>query len=294
MALIFCMIFALFSLQFNRYTFYMPAYRSIYILLLFAFFASSCKHSVDVLARTGEGQAQNTELCLLKNANHGHGIVYNFGYDTKKLLTTLNGFADFDKFSYENGLPVKAEHSKDKSYYITFQYDAKGGLSTINFSGKDSGGKPYEFKSTAYVNTKKQVERINLSLPVFDEILETIIAYDKAGNVTKISIIKDGKAKTILENQSFDDKNSPYLGVPLANVMLYFVIFSASVGGENTTYFMNKNNVTAAKVYTANGDITYTYQYDYSNEKFPVKTRITKKQNGKEEAYQESFSYNCP
>jgi hypothetical protein len=272
----------------------MPAYKSIYFLLLFAFFASSCKHSVDILAKPGEEQTQNTELCLLKNASHGHGIVYNFSYDTKKLLTTLNGFADFDKISYENGLPVKAENSRDKSYYIIFQYDAKGGLSNISFFGKDSGGKPFEFKSNAYVNTKKQVERINLSLPVFNEILETIIAYDKAGNVSRISIMKDGKAKPILENQSFDDKNSPYVGVPLANVMLYFVIFSASIGGENTTYFLNKNNVTTAKVYTSNGDITYTYQYDYNDKKFPVKTRITKKQNSKEEAYQESFSYNCP
>ncbi|RYU94040.1 hypothetical protein [Emticicia agri] len=272
----------------------MPVHKSLYILLLLVFLTFACKNRLDVLARTGEGETKETELCLLKNASHGHGIVYNFDYDTKKLMTSLEGFADFDRISYENGLPVKAENSRDKSYYILFQYDAKGGLSTINFVGKDSAGKPFEFKSNAYVNTKKQVERINLSLPIFEDILETTITYDKAGNVAKISIIKDGKTNTLLENLSFDDKNSPYLGLPLSNVMLYFVIFSASVGTENTTYFINKNNVTSAKVYSINGDISYNYQYDYNDKKFPTKTRITRKYNGKDENYHESFSYNCP
>lgn len=272
----------------------MPTYKSIFILLLLIVFSSSCKHAVDVLARTGEGETLNTDVCLLKNANHGHGIVYNFSYDTNKLLTILNGFSDFDRISYEDGLPVKAENSKDKSYYITFRYDAKGGLSIINFVGKDSAGKPFEFKSNAYVNTKKQVERINLSLPVFEDILETTIAYDKIGNITKINIIKDGKTKLLLENLSFDDKNSPYLGVPLSNIMLYFVIYSASLGGENTTYFVNKNNVTAARIYSPNGEIDYTYQYDYNDKEFPTRTRVTRRNKSKDENYQETFSYNCP
>ena len=272
----------------------MPTYKSISALLLSVFLILACKSRLDVLARTGEGETLNTELCLLKNASHGHGIVYNFSYDTKKLLTALEGFPDFDRISYENGLPVKAESSKDKSYYITFQYDAKGGLSLINFVGKDSAGKPFEFKSNAYVNTKKQVERINLSLPVFEDILETSIGYDKNGNVTKISIMKDGKSKTILENLSFDDKNAPYAGVSLSNIMLYFVIYSASLGSENTTYFINKNNATSTKIYASNGEVTYTYQYEYNDEKFPAKTKVTRKYNGKEENYQESFSYNCP
>ena len=106
--------------------------------------------------------------------------------------------------------------------------------------------------------------------------------------------MKDGKAKTLLENLSFDDKNSAYISVSLSNVMLYFVIFSASVGGENTTYFVNKNNVTSAKIYSTGGDIAYTYQYEYNDDKFPTKTNVSRKYNGKEEKYQESFSYNCP
>ncbi len=272
----------------------MPTYKSIFVLLLFTFLITSCKNRVDILARTGEGQTPDKEVCLLKNANHGHGIVYNFAYDTKKLLNTLEGFPHFDRISYENGLPVKVESSNDKSSYITFQYDVKGGLSLINFVGKDSGGKPFEFKSNAYTNTKKQVERINLSLPIFDAILETSITYDKAGNVTKISVMKDGKPKVLLENLSFDDKNSPYVGLPLYNIMLYFVVYSANVGAENTTYFVNKNNVTAAKIYLTSGDVSYTYQYEYNKEGFPTKTKVKRNQNSKDENYQESFSYNCP
>ncbi|MBA4854095.1 hypothetical protein [Emticicia sp. BO119] len=287
------MIFALIIPVYYNYL-RMPTYKSISILLLFILLVSSCIDDGEILIKVGETTPPKVELCLLKNANHGHGVVYNLSYDTQKLLTTLEGFSDFDKITYENGLPVKAERSNDKSYYISFQYDAKGGLSLITFVGKDSAGKSFEFKSSVFVNTQKQVERINLSLPVFDDIIESTITYDKAGNVTKISIMKEGKSKTLLENLSFDDKNSPYLGVSHSNIMLYFIIYSASLGAENTTYFVNKNNVTLAKIYSSNGEVNYTYQYEYNDEKFPVKTKVTRRYSGKDENYQESFSYNCP
>ncbi|RYF76567.1 MAG: hypothetical protein EOO39_05445 [Cytophagaceae bacterium] len=97
----------------------MPNYKSLSVLLLFALLIFAC-NDTDILARPGETKIPDAKICLLKNASHGHGIVYNFNYDNQKLLTTLAGFSDFDKISYENNLPVKAENTKDKSYYITF------------------------------------------------------------------------------------------------------------------------------------------------------------------------------
>lgn len=268
----------------------MPKYKPLYILLLCSPLLHACN---DLVTLANKGTPKPVKACMLKNANHGHGIIYNLDYSTQKLPTSLAGFSDFDKITYENNLPVKAESSRDKSYAIIFDYDAKGSLSHINFTGKDSEGKTFEFKSNVFVNANKQAERIDLALPTFNAIIQTTIAYDKNGNITKISILRDGQQRPILENLSFDDKNAPYVGTSLANIMLYFVVFSASVGTENTTYFINKNNVTAAKIYSASGDIDFTYQYEYNDGNYPTKTNITRKQNGKEDKYQESFSYVC-
>lgn len=268
----------------------MPKYKFLYILLLFSPLLHACN---DLVTLASKGTPKPVKVCMLKNANHGHGIVYNLDYNTQKLPTSLAGFADFDRITYENTLPVKAENSRDKSYYITFDYDAIGSISHINFIRTDNEGKTFAYKSNVFVNANKQVERIDLSLPNFTGILEASISYDKNKNITKISILKDGQQRTILENLSFDDKNAPYVGTSLANIMAYFVVFSASVGTENTTYFINKNNVTAARIYSIGGDIDITYQYEYNDGKYPTKTNITRKQNGKEDKYQESFSYVC-
>lgn len=268
----------------------MPKYKSLYILLLCSPLLHACN---DIVTLASKGTPQAVKECMLKNANHGHGIVYNLGYNTQKLPTSLAGFSDFDKITYQNNLPVKAESSRDKSYAIMFDYDTKGSLSHIIFTGKDGEGKTFENKSNVIVNANKQVEQIDLSLPTFNAIIQTTIAYDKNGNITKISILKDGKQTTILENLGFDDKKSPYLDSSLSNIMVYFVVFSARIGAENTTYFINKNNVTAARIYSINGDIDFTYQYEYNDGNYPAKTNITRKQNGKEDKYQESFSYMC-
>ncbi|WP_394990401.1 hypothetical protein [Emticicia sp.] len=233
------------------------------------------------------------KLCYLKSADHGHGVIYSYSYDAKNQLSQIDGFPDFNFISYENGMPKKATNSFDKSYYIGFDYDTKGALSQISFVGKDSRGKAFEFKSKVYTNTKKQIETIDLLLPVFDEIVVTKMEYDSKGNTKKISLIEGGKSKTLLENLTFDDKKSPYLNTPFANVMAYFVIFSATIGAENTTYFSNKNNATSTKIYSDNGDILYSYKYEYNNEGYAIKTKVTRKAEGKEQNYDETYVYDC-
>ncbi len=233
------------------------------------------------------------KLCYLKEADHGHGVIYNLSYNTKNQLISFDGFPDFNKIAYENNLPKKVTSSFDESYYITYEYDTKGNLTLINFLGKDSRDKPFEFKSKVYTNTKKQIERIDLTMPVFDEVLVTTFEYDANSNIKKMYLVENGKSKLLLENLSFDDKKSPYINTPLNNLMMYFTIFSATIGGENTTYFQNKNNATSTKIYNDNGDMTYTYKYEYTADGYPSKVKVTKKQNGKEEAHDESYNYTC-
>ncbi len=233
------------------------------------------------------------KLCYIKSADQGHGLIYNFSYDAKNHLTQIDGFPDFDFIAYENGLPRKATNSFDKSYYVGFDYDTKGALSLISFVGKDSRGKAFEFKSKVYTNAKKQIEKIDLLLPVFDEVVVTKIEYDANGNTKKISLIEGSKTRTVLENLTFDDKKSPYLNTPFANIMAYFIIFSSTIGAENTTYFSNKNNVTSSKIYSDNGDVLYSYKYEYNSEGYVTKTKVTRKAEGKEQNYEETYAYDC-
>lgn len=259
---------------------------------IFSIIFVSCNNNEIKLLKETE-KVVTEKLCYLKTADHGRGILYNFTYDSKKLPTNIDGFPDFDKLVYENGLPKKAINSFDKSYTIEFSYDGNGLLTLINFVGVDSRNKPYEFKSKVYSNTKKQVDRIDLSLPVFDQVIVTKLEYDANSNIKKIIIVENGVSKTILENLSFDNKKSPYLNTPIGNAMLYFTVFSAIIGSENITYFSNKNNVTSAKVYNDSGQITYTYKNEYNSDDFLSKAKITKTVKGKDEIYQENFTYDC-
>lgn len=262
-----------------------------FTFLLFTLFLSCGKKEITLLEEKEVIVPQ--KICYLKSANHGHGVLYNFEYDAKKQLAQLDGFPDFDILTYENGLPKKATNSADKSYIIYFDYDTKSALSQINFTGKDSRGKAFEFKSKVYTNAKKQIERIDLLMPVFDDIVVTKLEYDTKGNIKKINIAEGTKTKTILENLTFDDKNAPYINTPFANVMAYFVIFSATIGSENTSYFANKNNATSSKIYSDNGDVTFTYKYEYDSNGFPLKNKVSRKVGGKEETYEETYVYDC-
>ncbi len=269
-----------------------PRYTLILSLIgtIIVFFA--CSNNEIKLLKEQEVVATQ-KLCYLKEADHGHGVVYNLSYNTKNQLIAFDGFPDFNQISYENNLPKKVASSFDESYYITYDYDSKEILSLINFLGKDSRGKPFEFSSKVYTNTKQQIERIDLTMPVFDNILVTTFEYDANNNIKKMYLLENGKNRLLLENLSFDDKKSPYINTPLNNLTIYFTIFSATIGSENTTYFQNKNNVTSTRIYNDNGDITYTYKYEYTPDGYASKVKVTKKQNDKEETYDESYNYTC-
>lgn len=262
----------------------------IIVIIIVTFFACSDK---EITLITVKNTAAPQKNCYLKDADHGHGVIYNLEYNSNNQLIAFDGFPDFNQIAYENNLPKKVSSSFDDSYYITYEYDTKGSLTLINFLGKDSRDKPFEFKSKVYSNTKKQIERVDLTMPVFDEILVTKFEYDANSNVKKIFLVENGKNKLILENLSFDDKKSPYVNTPLNNLMMYFTIFSATIGGENTTYFQNKNNPTSTKIYSDSGDMTFTYKYEYTADGYLSKTKVTKKQNGKEESHEENYTYTC-
>lgn len=270
-----------------------PVYlRAVFYSFFIGFMIFACGKSEIKLLKDKEVVVKE-KLCYLKSADQGYGVIYNFSYDAKNQLSQLDGFPDFDFITYENGLPKKATNSFDKSYYVGFDYDTKGALSQISFVGKDSRGKAFEFKSKVYANAKKQIERIDLLLPVFDEVVVTKLEYDALGNTKKISLIEGAKTRTILENLTFDDKKSPYLNTPFANVMAYFFIFSAMIGAENTTYFCNKNNVKSSKIYSDNGDVLFNYTYEYNSDGYVTKTKVTRKAEGKEQNYNETYVYDC-
>ncbi|AFK01867.1 hypothetical protein Emtol_0714 [Emticicia oligotrophica DSM 17448] len=267
--------------------------------LLFSLLTTVCLLScgdkeIQLLIRPNSSTETTTQnICYLKAADNGHGINYNFNYNTDNQIIKIDGFPDFNQISYENNLPKKVNSTFDDTYYVEYSYDNQGTLTMINFIGKDSRNKPFQLKSKVYTNSQKQAERIDLNLPVFDQIIVTKIEYDGNGNIRKINIVENNTSKVILENLEFDNHKSPYINASLANTMLYFTIFSAITGGENTTYFQNQNNPTLSKIYTDNGEVTYSYNYEYTSEEYPSKIKVIRKQNNVEEKYEENLIYNC-
>ncbi|MFN3489260.1 MAG: hypothetical protein ACK4YV_09005 [Emticicia sp.] len=260
------------------------------IFIIATFFACSDKE-ITLLNKKEVSVVQ--KLCYLKDADHGHGIIYNLSYNAQNQLMSFTGFPDFNQINYEKNLPTKVFSSFDELFYIAYEYDTNGNLTLINFLVKDSPDKTFEFKSKVYNNTNKQIEKVDLLMPMFDEVLTTKFEYDANSNIKKMFLVKNGKDKLVLENMGFDDKKSPYINTPLNNLMMYFTIFSATIGGENTTYFQNKNNATSTKIYADNGDMTFTYIYEYTPDGYASKVKVTKKQTGKEETHEENYTYTC-
>jgi hypothetical protein len=265
-------------------------YSLILSSILLSFILLSCSDEEITLLKL-QPVIYTEKFCYLKDADHGHGVIYNLDYNAQAQLISFDGFPDFNKISFENSMPKQVYSSFDQSYFVNFDYDSKGNLSSINFLGKDSRDKPFELKSKVYTNTKNQIERIDLKMPYFDNILVTTFEYDDNKNIKKIYLLENGKNKLLIENLSFDDKKSPYINTPLNNLTMYFTIFSASINDENTTYFQNKNNATTTKIYNSSGDITYTYKYEYTADGYASKVKVVKKQNGKEKSFDEKFSY---
>lgn len=235
--------------------------------------------------------------CVVKSAEHSQTAFYELNYNTLNRPIGILGFADFDVIEYKGDLPVKAINTLDKSYHLDFTYDSKSALTAISFFGKDAVGLPFEYKSKVYQNTKQQIERVDLAFPVFTDNLTLRMEYDTKGNLKKISKTIGSKTSTVLENLSFDDKNSPYKNSSLSKIMMYFVLYTA-IAGENNTYFINQNNALLAKVYSnLDEEISYGYKYEYNADGFPISNEVTRKQTIKSQlttrTYKEAFTYSC-
>ena len=52
-------------------------------------------------------------------------------------------------------------------------------------------------------------------------------------------------------------------------------------------------NLTSSKIYSDNGDILFSYKYEYNTDGYATKTNVTRKADGKEENYDETYVYDC-
>lgn len=265
--------------------------KKILSILAIMSFTISCKQK-EVVIDTAylEGQ-DKAGICRILSNTRPNGSRFGFGYKDTQVIT-MEGFSDFDTFEYEGVQIKKAVNSRDKSYDVAFEYNTDGQLTAVIFNGRDSQGRFFSNRSTMTYNAKNQISKLLFDWPTIDKVA-TYINYDENGNILNISGEYNNRLQNLLINKSFDDKKSPYKDQKIGQVLTYFMIYGLLVGGDNLTYYINQNNVTAAEMSYNNTKKKVGYEYEYNVSDYPKLSNMTITENNRITTATEYFEYKC-
>jgi hypothetical protein len=262
------------------------------LLFLSLAFITGCNEPIDL----GIGPLETNiniedEKCQIAGILRTTGLNFQVSY-IGNLLKEIKNFETFEKFIYVGNL-LKSATIGNMADEAIFDFNAKGNLSVVTFQGKDSNGKPYSNSSRMTYDASGNMVKFDLGLPSFQNNAVLDLTYDTKGNVKKISRKLGNNTYVLLENKTFDDKNSPFLDQQLGQILTYYMIYFILIGDDNYTYFLNKNNVTEAVINNDNGRAELSVAYTYNAKNFPTKADIVKVINGKQKQTTEFFSYTC-
>jgi hypothetical protein len=282
--------------------------RNYFLYLFFAglFIGSlSCQDEAYKLLPQNYGKVtQNTEKieelvlnhCTIESVYQGgsHGFGYSFSFNAKKELTRIFEFPDFDSLQYQNSLPIKALNSQNKLYQFLYEYDTKGAIKGMRFTGQDGNGKSFNYFTNYATNAKNQIEKVDLTLATYPVPLKANIIYDNNGNIQKIVSTTFGKEVILVENLLFDKKTNPFANYKMDKIMMYFIVYTASTGGNNLSVFVNKNNLLKSRIRNLDGTYAeFTYNYTYSKDGLPVKASVNTLERGITSIDGNTFTYFC-
>ncbi|MGR3809919.1 hypothetical protein [Jiulongibacter sp. NS-SX5] len=273
----------------------MVLFRNTVILVFGLIGLFACKKVHDLGIRPlGTSQAVGEQIrnCDIRDIEHSQGLKMTVQYDDGNPYQLL-GFFDFDQLIYEGGNIVEARNSTLNNGAYYFEYNGNNDLQSMTFSGRDGVGRPIENKSIMSYNGTRQLVSLELDLVIFEDIVKFAFDYNDDGNITKISVEDDGNWQTILENKEFDDKKSPFAEQrQLGQILSYFMAYTALNGDVNYTYFLNQNNATKWVITNNGGTSEFSTAYDYDGD-YPIKSNMSKTQNGRLSSVTESYAYNC-
>lgn len=219
-------------------------------------------------------------------------LKFDVSYD-KDEVTEIPGFQSFDKFTYKNGLIVKATSSLSASNEITFEYNSDKQLTSFRFKGRDGAGRPYDDVSNITYGTDNKIKDYTFRFSVFPNPVKTKFSYNADGNISQIDLESNGTYQPLLINKSFDTKKSPFLDSDLGPVLSYYMIYHLMVGTDNFSQFLNKNNVTSSTIYSDKGVVEWNANYDYNSNNFPTNVSISKSIDGRLASSSAVYSYQC-
>lgn len=262
---------------------------SLTIGIIFIF---SCKKSETDLNIIPFDQGVKENNCIILQHLKSDGTRFDYTYKNN-LITNISGFIDFDSFVYNGNVLKEAVNSNDKNYKVLYEFDKKELVQKITFEGTDSQNKPFVYPSVFTYNSSNRIELINLHLPIFKEKIQAKFTYDQVGNIKDISVLENGTWNTLLENTSFDDKNSPYKNQRIGKWISYYMVYILLVGGDNHSQFINQNNVKTCKIKFGRTFTNMVYNYDYNINGYPIKATITKTKDNRVTTSTEGYAYNC-
>lgn len=239
----------------------------------------------------------NISKCYVKDIieTTGQAIYkWQFTYNTKNLLEKINNDGSIFTYEYDGNNRVTKLSIVDGVATETFNYsyDSKGNILNAKYSAKDTQINLFIKEYNFTTNASGQVSKVTA---VTDNgNLDFLLDYDAKNNLKKIVLDTGTEKVLLLENLTFDDKSNVYANTGLAKVDIPFVLLAA-VFGENSTYYMNTNNILTDKGISFLSDdlSTTTYKYEFTKEGFPSKMTYIRIIGKDQETGSSTFSYDC-
>jgi hypothetical protein len=294
----------------------------LFLTACIGLFITSCSDDSDFLTgkatpasintNTGVTNAKTCALKELKVNDNGDISESTYTYNASGVITKVsNEWGDFNVEYDKNNQVSKMVFVDDKNSYFEFVNDSKGNLTSINLIFYDATSKKtFTVKNGLTLNATGQISQYKMSLDLFtlilsglfgggdikleNEVIPFNFAYNKDGNLTKITYVDDKTEEVIVENTEFDTKRNPYTSATIYRMNLTFALLALGFEDITSMNIFNKNNVLKSKSTDENDKpITLTYTYDYSNDNYPLKSTLVIKDTAGEKKITESFAYDC-
>lgn len=239
----------------------------------------------------------NTSKCYIKDileTSEQDTYKYQFTYNAKNLLEKINNDGSIFNYEYDGNNRVTKLSIVDgaATEMFNYSYDSKGNMTNIKYEAKDT---PFnilikEFNLTT--NVSGQVSKV--IAVTNDGNIEFLLDYDAKNNVKKIALNTGTEKVTLIENLTFDDKSNVYANTGLSKADIPFVLLGAAFG-ENSTYYMNTNNIlTDIGVSFLSDDVSATtYKYEFTKDGFPSKMSYVRIIGKDQETGSGTYIYDC-
>lgn len=244
--------------------------KQLFVMALVAASLASCKKDKVDNTPGGDGPDPVPATKVLKkvtSTTDGVATVYNLGYNTSKLLTSVKSTdnSDITTFTYDGQGNVTKVEMTDTDTHNIFEYVYENGVperGTFKSYDRDNGAENLtEDDVIHYTVESDKVTHINLDMNVQQQEVNFALTYNSSGNLTKI---EGENGLDYVAEFSYGTKK------PIFPKMFKFVLDYAGYSVQ----FFAKNDLITQRYHLpgAESDVTSTMQNTYDANGYVVKS----------------------